>query len=78
MKVTNMYDKAFWQDTAVRTVNTFFQAFVGAIGTNAILLNDVRWPVAASTGALAAILYVCKALSVPPDAAAYRAHRALQ
>ena len=78
MKVANMYDKAFWQETAVRAVNTFFQAFVGAIGTNAILLDDVRWPVAASTGALAAVMYVCKALSVPPDAAAYRAHRALQ
>ena len=78
MKALNMYDKQFWQDTAVRAVNTFFQAFVGAIGTNAILLDDVRWPVAASTGALAAILYVCKALSVPPDAAAYKAHRALQ
>ena len=78
MKVTNMYDKQFWQDTAVRAVNTFFQAFVGAIGTSALLLNDVQWPVAASTGALAAVMYVCKSLSVPPDAAAYRAHRALQ
>ena len=78
MKALNMYDKQFWQDTAVRAMNTFFQAFVGAIGTDAILLDDVRWPVAASTGALAAILYICKALSVPPDAAAYRAHRALQ
>ena len=78
MKVPHMYDKQFWQDTEVRAMNTFFQAFVGAIGTNAILLDDVRWPVAASTGALAAILYICKALSVPPDAAAYRAHRALQ
>ena len=78
MKALNMYDKEFWQDTAVRAVNTFFQAFVGAIGTSALLLDDVRWPVAASTGALAAVMYVCKALSVPPDAAAYRAHRALQ
>ena len=78
MKVPNMYDKQFWQDTPQPAVNTFFQAFVGAIGTSALLLGDVRWTVAASTGALAAILYVCKALSVPPDAAAYRAHRALQ
>ena len=78
MKVTNMYDKAFWQDTAVRAVNTFFQAFVGAIGTSALLLSDVQWPIAASTGALAAVLYVCKALSVPPVKAAYSARRALE
>ena len=78
MKVANMYDKQFWQDTAVRAVNTFFQAFVGAIGTSALLLNDVQWPVVASTGALAAVMYVCKALSVPPVKAAYSARRALE
>ena len=78
MKALNMYDKQFWQDTAVRAVNTFFQAFVGAIGTSALLLDDVRWTVAASTGALAAVMYVCKALSVPPDVAAYSARRALE
>lgn len=78
MKALNMYDKQFWQETAVRAVNTFFQAFVGAIGTSAILLDDVRWTVAASTGALAAVMYVCKALSVPPDVAAYSARRALE
>ena len=78
MKVPNMYDKQFWQDTAVRAVNTFFQAFVGAIGTSALLLDDVRWTVAASTGALAAVMYVCKALSIPPDVAAYSARRALE
>ena len=78
MKVTNMYDKAFWQDTAVRAVNTFFQAFGGAIGTSALLLSDVQWPIAASTGALAAVLYVCKALSMPPVKAAYSARRALE
>ena len=78
MKVPNMYDKEFWQETAVRAVNTFFQAFVGAIGTSAILLDDVRWTVAASTGALAAVMYVCKALSVPPDVSAYSARRALE
>ena len=78
MKALNMYDKQFWQDTAVRAVNTFFQAFVGAIGTSALLLDDVRWTVAASTGALAAVMYVCKALSIPPDVAAYSARRALE
>ena len=78
MRVPNMYDKEFWQETAVRAVNTFFQAFVGAIGTSAVLLDDVRWTVAASTGALAAVMYVCKALSVPPDVAAYSARRALE
>ena len=78
MKVPNMYDKEFWKDTAIRSVNTFFQASAGAIGTSALLLSDVQWPIAASTGALAAVVYVCKALSVPPDAAAYRAHRALE
>ena len=78
MKAPSMYDKQFWQETAVRAVNTFFQAFTGAIGTSAILLDDVRWTVAASTGALAAVMYVCKALSVPPDVAAYSARRALE
>lgn len=78
MKVPNMYDKEFWKETAIRSVNTFFQAFAGAIGTSALLLSDVQWPIAASTGALAAVLYVCKALSVPPVKAAYSARRALE
>ena len=78
MKVPNMYDKEFWKDTAIRTGNTFFQALVGAIGSSAIFLGDVAWPPALSTASLAAVVYVFKALSVPPVTAAYSARRALE
>lgn len=73
-----MYDKEFWKDTAIRTVNTFFQALVGAIGSSAIFLGDVPWLPALSTASLAAIVYVFKALSTPPVKAYTTAKRALE
>ena len=78
MKVPSMYDKEFWKDTGIRTINTFFQALVGAIGSSAIFLEDVAWVPALSTASLAAVVVVFKALSVPPVKAAYSARRALE
>ena len=78
MKVTNMYDKAFWQETAVRAMNTFFQGFLGVISANAVFLSDINFKVSLSAGAFAAVIFVAKQLSVPPAVAAYSARRALE
>ena len=77
MKALNMYDKEFWQETAVRAVNTFFQGFLGVISANAVFLSDIDFKVSLSAGGFAALIFVAKQLSVPPSVAAYSARRAL-
>ena len=49
-------DTEFWKALLVRTVKTWCQAFVGAIGGTATVLSDVNWSVALSGATLAAII----------------------
>lgn len=46
----------FWKALLIRTVKTWCQAFVGAIGGTATVLSDVNWSVALSGATLAAII----------------------
>ena len=48
--------KEFWKALLIRTVKTWCQAFVGAIGGTATVLSDVNWQVALSGATLAAII----------------------
>lgn len=49
-------NKEFWKALLIRTVKTWCQAFVGAIGGTATVLADVNWKVALSGATLAAII----------------------
>jgi hypothetical protein len=49
-------NKEFWKALLIRTVKTWCQAFVGAIGGTATILSDVNWKVALSGATLAAII----------------------
>ena len=46
----------FWKALLIRTVKTWCQAFVGAIGGTATVLSDVNWQVSLSGATLAAII----------------------
>ena len=48
--------KEFWKALMYRTIKTWCQAFVGAIGGTATVLSDVNWKVALSGATLAAII----------------------
>ncbi len=49
-------NKDFWKALLIRTVKTWCQAFVGAIGGTATVLSDVNWKVALSGATLAAVI----------------------
>ena len=48
--------KDFWKALLIRTIKTWCQAFVGAIGGTATVLSDVNWSVALSGATLAAVI----------------------
>lgn len=57
-----IWTKAFWKGAAERAIKTFFQTFVALIGTSAILVQDVNWPVIASGSVLATILSIATSI----------------
>lgn len=52
---------------AVRAVRTFFQAFIAAVGTSAIRLDQVDWGTVFSVSAVAAILSIATSLAGLPE-----------
>ena len=48
----------------IRAAWTAGQAFIAAVGTNAVVLSDVNWGVVLSTTALAALLSFVKSLLI--------------
>lgn len=46
----------FWKALMIRTVKTWCQAFVGAIGGSATYLSEVNWKLAVSAATLAAVI----------------------
>lgn len=46
----------FWKALLIRTVKTWCQAFVGAIGGSATYLSEVNWKLAFSAATLAAVI----------------------
>ena len=47
--------KEFWKNAGYRALRTFCQVAIASIGTTA-LIQEVNWPIVASTAGLAAIL----------------------
>ncbi|MGW5852076.1 holin [Streptomyces sp. NPDC055254] len=58
-----MFTLAFWKATAERTIRTFAQGTIGAIGADQLGILDVDWGQAASIGGLAAVLAVLTAVA---------------
>lgn len=57
----------WWKAAGIRAVRTFFQTFVSVIGTNALILSDVKWTVVISAAALAAVLSLATSLAGLPE-----------
>lgn len=57
----------WWKAAGLRAVRTFFQTFVSVIGTNALILSDVKWTVVISAAALAAVLSLATSLAGLPE-----------
>ena len=66
MGVLNM-NKKWWKAAGLRAIRTFFQTFVSVIGTNALILSDVKWSVVISAAALAAVLSLATSLAGLPE-----------
>ena len=56
--------KALLKPALIRAAWTAGQAFLAAIGTNAVVLSDVNWQVVLSTTALAALISFVKSLLI--------------
>lgn len=58
-----MFTRAFWKATGERSVRTFAQAVIAAVGADQLGLLDVDWGQASSIGGLAAVLSVLTAIA---------------
>lgn len=56
----------WWKAAAIRAVRTIAQTAIAAIGTTAVIEN-VNWPIVASTAALAGILSLLTSLAGLPE-----------
>ena len=61
----------WWKAAGLRAIRTFFQTFVSVIGTNALILSDVKWSVVISAAALAAVLSLATSLAGLPELEGY-------
>lgn len=59
-------NRNWWKAAGIRAIKTFFQTFVSAIGTTA-LLDEVKWQVVLSASALAMILSFATSLAGLPE-----------
>lgn len=66
MKKYFVRNRAFWEAALIRAIRTFFQAFVGTIGSSAFL-HDVDWGLIFSASAMAAILSLATSLGGLPE-----------
>lgn len=57
----------WWKAAGIRAIRTFFQTFVSVIGTNALILSDVKWTVVISAAALASVLSLATSLAGLPE-----------
>ena len=60
-------DAKWWKAAGTRAIRTFFQAFIGTIGTSAMILADVNWQMVLSASALAAVLSLATSLAGLPE-----------
>ena len=60
-------NKKWIKAAAIRAVRTFFQAFIAAVGTTAIRLEEIDWLAALSVSAVAAILSIATSLAGLPE-----------
>ncbi|MDD7541188.1 MAG: holin [Mobiluncus porci] len=60
--------KLFWSGAFERAVKTFAQALIASIGTSAVAINAVDWPVVLATAATACLLSVLTSLATPSTA----------
>lgn len=56
----------WWKAAAVRAIRTIAQTAIAAIGTTA-LIENINWPVVASTAAVAGVLSLLTSLAGLPE-----------
>lgn len=59
-------NKAWWKAAGIRAIRTFFQTFVAAVGSSAVI-ESVNWEIVVSASALAAILSLATSLAGLPE-----------
>lgn len=68
-KHTSVYaGKLFWIGLGERAVKTFAQALVALVGTGAVAIHTLDWPLMLSTAATAALLSVLTSIATPGTA----------
>lgn len=58
----SLFTVPFWQDTLERTIGTFVQAGIAAVGADTIGIIDVDWTQTASVAGLAALVALGKCI----------------
>lgn len=56
----------WWKAAGIRAIKTFFQTFIAAVGSSAVI-ESVNWAVVFSASALAAILSLATSLAGLPE-----------
>lgn len=62
----SIMSKKWWKAAGIRALKTFFQTFVAAIGSSA-LIESVNWEIVLSASTLAAILSLATSLAGLPE-----------
>lgn len=59
--------KKWWYAAGIRSLKTFAQAAISAIGTTALTLSEINWVIVASTACVSAILSLLTSLAGLPE-----------
>lgn len=55
--------KQFWKSAAIRALRTFCQSLVALIGTDAVSIIDIEWPVVLGISATTALLSILTSIA---------------
>lgn len=55
--------KSFWKSAAIRALRTFCQSLVALIGTDAVSIIDIEWPVVLGISATTALLSILTSIA---------------
>ena len=71
-------DRRWWKAAGTRAIKTAAQTAVSTIGTTAVVLGDVAWPVVGGASGLAAVLSLLTSLAGLPEVTEATTERAAE
>lgn len=59
--------KKWWKAAGIRAIKTVCQTAISTIGTTAVIISEVNWPLVASASAIAGILSLLTSVAGLPE-----------